>query len=38
MGFLTDEELRQRAEPLIKSGYGAYLLKALAQGSQVRSV
>lgn len=33
MGFLTDEELRQRAEPLVKSGYGAYLLKALQQGA-----
>ncbi len=33
MGFLSDEELRERAEPLVKSGYGAYLLKALAQGS-----
>ncbi|PRB01255.1 glucose-1-phosphate thymidylyltransferase RfbA [Microbacterium sp. MYb64] len=32
MGFLTDDELRERAEPLIKSGYGTYLLKALAQG------
>lgn len=32
MGFLTDDELRQRAEPLRKSGYGDYLLKALAQG------
>nr|MBS1899153.1 glucose-1-phosphate thymidylyltransferase RfbA [Actinomycetota bacterium] len=32
MGFLTDDELRARAEPLVKSGYGAYLLKALAQG------
>lgn len=32
MGFLTDDELRERAEPLVKSGYGAYLLKALAQG------
>jgi len=28
-GFLTDEELRQRAEPLVKSGYGAYLLGLL---------
>jgi glucose-1-phosphate thymidylyltransferase len=28
-GFLTDDELRQRAEPLIKSGYGAYLLGLL---------
>ncbi|MCG7418136.1 glucose-1-phosphate thymidylyltransferase, partial [Microbacterium sp. ACRRU] len=29
MGFLTDDELRQRAEPLVKSGYGSYLLSAL---------
>lgn len=28
-GFLTDDELRQRAEPLLKSGYGAYLLSLL---------
>ena len=28
-GFLTDEELRQRAEPLVKSGYGEYLLNLL---------
>ncbi|QYF89688.1 glucose-1-phosphate thymidylyltransferase RfbA [Arthrobacter sp. PAMC25284] len=28
-GFLSDDELRQRAEPLIKSGYGAYLLELL---------
>ncbi|GAA3631908.1 glucose-1-phosphate thymidylyltransferase RfbA [Microbacterium awajiense] len=32
MGFLTDDELRARAEPLMKSGYGAYLLSALEQG------
>ncbi|MBF4561673.1 glucose-1-phosphate thymidylyltransferase RfbA [Microbacterium sp. VKM Ac-2870] len=32
MGFLTDDELRERAEPLVKSGYGQYLLKALEQG------
>ena len=25
-GWLTDDELRQRAEPLLKSGYGDYLL------------
>jgi glucose-1-phosphate thymidylyltransferase len=25
-GWLTDDELRRRAEPLLKSGYGAYLL------------
>ncbi|WP_153392868.1 glucose-1-phosphate thymidylyltransferase RfbA [Ornithinicoccus halotolerans] len=29
MGFLTDDELRQRAEPLMKSGYGGYLLDLL---------
>lgn len=28
-GFLTDDELRQRAEPLLKSGYGGYLLSLL---------
>ncbi|GAA1010014.1 glucose-1-phosphate thymidylyltransferase RfbA [Tsukamurella conjunctivitidis] len=28
-GFLTDDELRARAEPLVKSGYGAYLLSLL---------
>jgi glucose-1-phosphate thymidylyltransferase len=29
MGFLTDEELVARAEPLMKSGYGSYLLGLL---------
>ena len=29
MGFIDDEGLRQRAEPLVKSGYGAYLLDLL---------
>ncbi len=28
-GFLSDEELRRRAETMIKSGYGAYLLSLL---------
>lgn len=28
-GFLSDDELRSRAEPLMKSGYGAYLLGLL---------
>ncbi|MEU3848048.1 glucose-1-phosphate thymidylyltransferase RfbA [Micrococcus terreus] len=28
-GFLDDEELRERAEPLLKSGYGQYLLGLL---------
>ncbi|WP_314506463.1 glucose-1-phosphate thymidylyltransferase RfbA [uncultured Microbacterium sp.] len=31
LGFLSDDELRERAEPLVKSGYGAYLLKLLTQ-------
>lgn len=31
-GFLSDDELRQRAEPLVKSGYGAYLLSLLESG------
>ncbi|PKY67025.1 glucose-1-phosphate thymidylyltransferase [Schaalia turicensis] len=29
MGFIDDEGLRQRAEPLVKSGYGQYLLDLL---------
>lgn len=28
-GFLDDDELRQRAELLVKSGYGTYLLELL---------
>ncbi len=28
-GFLTDDELRERAKPLVKSGYGSYLLGLL---------
>ena len=32
LGFLTDEDLRMRAEPLVKSGYGAYLLGLLENG------
>jgi glucose-1-phosphate thymidylyltransferase len=28
-GFLTADELRERAEPLVKSGYGTYLLDLL---------
>jgi glucose-1-phosphate thymidylyltransferase len=31
-GFLDDDELRERAEPLVKSGYGAYLLECLERG------
>ncbi|MEJ1088264.1 glucose-1-phosphate thymidylyltransferase RfbA [Microbacterium sp. Mu-80] len=31
-GFLTDEQLRERAEGLVKSGYGSYLLELLERG------
>jgi len=31
-GFLSDDELRARAEKLVKSGYGTYLLGLLEQG------
>jgi glucose-1-phosphate thymidylyltransferase len=32
-GFLSDDELRERAEPLRKSGYGTYLLQLLETGA-----
>ncbi len=32
MGFLTDDELRERALPLVKSGYGKYLLDIIERG------
>ncbi|WP_022917289.1 glucose-1-phosphate thymidylyltransferase RfbA [Ruania albidiflava] len=31
-GFLTDDDLRHRAEKLVKSGYGGYLLSLLERG------
>ncbi|MBN9178520.1 MAG: glucose-1-phosphate thymidylyltransferase RfbA [Microbacterium sp.] len=31
-GFLTDSELRERAQKLVKSGYGTYLLDTLERG------
>ncbi|WP_309103246.1 glucose-1-phosphate thymidylyltransferase RfbA [Microbacterium sp.] len=31
-GFLTDDQLRERAEKLVKSGYGTYLLETLERG------
>jgi glucose-1-phosphate thymidylyltransferase len=31
LGFLSDAELQERAEPLVKSGYGKYLLELLDQ-------
>jgi len=36
-GFLSDEELRSRAEGLVKSGYGAYLLGLLEADGSGRS-
>lgn len=32
MGFLSDDELRERAQPLVKSGYGQYLLDVVERG------
>ena len=32
VGFLSDDELRERAEGLLKSGYGNYLIELLAEG------
>ena len=31
-GFLTDDELHERAEKLLKSGYGKYLLDVVERG------
>ncbi|MCV7175811.1 glucose-1-phosphate thymidylyltransferase RfbA [Mycolicibacterium sphagni] len=31
-GFLTEDEMRERAEKLVKSGYGSYLLDLLERG------
>jgi glucose-1-phosphate thymidylyltransferase len=33
-GFISDDELRERAEPLVKSGYGTYLLGLLDRGRE----
>ncbi len=35
MGFLSDAELAERAEPLVKSGYGAYLLDLLDEQAEL---
>lgn len=35
LGFLSDGELYERAEPLIKSGYGSYLMGLLEEPSRV---
>ncbi|MDT0168134.1 glucose-1-phosphate thymidylyltransferase RfbA [Pseudarthrobacter sp. BRE9] len=34
LGFLSDDELRERAEPLAKSGYDKYLLELLAEDAE----
>ena len=34
MGFIDDTELRELAEPLLKSGYGTYLVNLLENGAQ----
>ena len=36
MGWLTDEELERLAQPLLKSGYGAYLLGLLDEARGLR--
>jgi glucose-1-phosphate thymidylyltransferase len=33
MGYISDDELKKLAEPLLKSGYGDYLLDQLARGN-----
>ena len=38
MGYLDDEQLRERAEPLVKSGYGRYLLDVLSRERAHRPV
>lgn len=35
-GFLDDDQLRERAEGLVKSGYGGYLLQLLERGKDIR--
>jgi glucose-1-phosphate thymidylyltransferase len=34
MGFLDDAGLRERAEKLVKSGYGSYLLDVMERESR----
>ena len=35
MGFIGDDRLREIAEPLVKSGYGQYLLDLLSKDAVV---
>jgi len=32
-GFISKDQLKRIAEPLVKSGYGSYLLKVYTSGS-----
>jgi glucose-1-phosphate thymidylyltransferase len=32
MGYITDRQFEQLAQPLVNSGYGSYLLNQLKQG------
>ena len=34
LGYVSDDELRERAELLVKSGYGSYLLSLLDDGAE----
>ena len=38
LGYISDDELRERAELLVKSGYGSYLLSLLDDGEIARPV
>ncbi|OBK74427.1 glucose-1-phosphate thymidylyltransferase RfbA [Mycobacterium sp. 1274761.0] len=38
LGYVTDDELRERAELLVKSGYGQYLLSMLDSGEKLGPV
>lgn len=35
MGYLTDDQLREAAAPLLKSGYGEYLLEILEENREI---
>ncbi|GAB5077201.1 glucose-1-phosphate thymidylyltransferase RfbA [Arthrobacter sp. AD-310] len=36
-GFLSDDELRELAQPLVKSGYGRYLIELLTEDAEAAS-
>lgn len=37
-GFISKDQLKQIAEPLVKSGYGSYLLQLLKQNEHTRNI